>query len=77
MSTRREAWCPRCQMHYRVGHPKNIDFAQISVPRGVRRMLLVAAREFDDQSQDATPDELYTAVDFVDWLMASLREEAA
>lgn len=74
---RPEAWCNRCQMHYRIGHPKSLDFAYIAVGRGVRRMLLVAAREFDDQAESETPGELYTAVDFVDWLMASLREEAA
>jgi hypothetical protein len=45
-----------------------MDWFSIGVGKTTMTYLLSAAREFDDTAQELTPDEHFTAVDFMDWL---------
>lgn len=69
-----EAWCPRCRMWQRFGQPRGLEFLTIELSRDARTKLLAAAKEFDEEAERMTPNESYTAVDFLDWLLGSLHE---
>lgn len=74
---KQERWCPNCKMRYRLGDPPSREWSQISVSQNTYAYLLAAAREFDEAAQELTPGELFTAVEFLDWLRFSLVEAAA
>lgn len=69
--------CPTCKMRFRFGDPPRKDFLDISVSARTYSYLLGAAVEFDETAQELTPGEMYTAVDFLDWLKDSLVLERA
>lgn len=72
----KEPTCPTCRIRYRVGEPMERDFSFIAVSWNTYAYLLAAALEFDRTTQELTPTECWTAVDFVDWIRDSLVEAA-
>lgn len=63
--------CYSCKIRFVVGPPTREAPAEIYVNEALPSMLAAFAREFDEIADES--HDHYTAVDFIDWLIPSLR----
>lgn len=68
-----ERYCASCKMRWRIGTPQLTEYSGLFLPRRSGFMLANAARTFDELSEG----RLFTAEEFVAWLMPDLRERGA